>query len=215
MTYQELEQQHTSGVYPKRDLTLVRGKDATVWDDEGREYIDCASSQGVAPSATPTRQWPRPSSEQATHAVQLPARFSTTTSARSSWRRCRPSLPPALKRFFLCNSGAEAVEAAHQVRPPEHRPPEHRGDRARLPRPHHGRALGHVRAEIPRAVQAAACPASRHVPYNNLEALDEAVTDETGGDDARAGAGRGRRAPGHGRYLRGAREICRPSAARC
>ena len=36
------------GVYPKRDLTIVRGKDAVLWDEAGREYIDCVGGQGVS-----------------------------------------------------------------------------------------------------------------------------------------------------------------------
>jgi acetylornithine/LysW-gamma-L-lysine aminotransferase len=44
----ELEKQHTSGAYPKRELAIVRGLGARVWDDQGREYIDCVGGHGVA-----------------------------------------------------------------------------------------------------------------------------------------------------------------------
>ena len=42
------ETQHTSGVYAKRDLTIVRGEGAILWDDTGNEYIDCVGAQGAA-----------------------------------------------------------------------------------------------------------------------------------------------------------------------
>jgi len=42
------ESQHTSGVYAKRDLTIVRGEGALLWDDRGNEYIDCVGGQGTA-----------------------------------------------------------------------------------------------------------------------------------------------------------------------
>ena len=32
---------------PKRDLTFVRGSLATLWDEAGKEYIDCGASVGV------------------------------------------------------------------------------------------------------------------------------------------------------------------------
>ena len=48
MNTQQTEQQYTSGVYAKRDLTIVRGKDATLWDEAGRDYIDCVGGQGSA-----------------------------------------------------------------------------------------------------------------------------------------------------------------------
>ena len=43
-----LEAAHTSGVYPKRPLAIVRGQGARVWDADGNEYIDCAGGQGAA-----------------------------------------------------------------------------------------------------------------------------------------------------------------------
>ena len=44
----ELETQHTSGVYAKRQLAIVRGHGALLYDDQGGEYIDCVGAQGVA-----------------------------------------------------------------------------------------------------------------------------------------------------------------------
>ena len=43
---QFLENKHTSGVYYKRDITIVRGKGALVWDQHGKEYIDCVAGRG-------------------------------------------------------------------------------------------------------------------------------------------------------------------------
>ena len=48
ISYQELEEQHQSGVYGKRPLTLVRGAGTTLWDEAGRAYLDCAAGIGVA-----------------------------------------------------------------------------------------------------------------------------------------------------------------------
>ena len=42
------ENAHTSGLYQKRDIVLVRGEGAVVWDEAGREYIDCVGGQGIA-----------------------------------------------------------------------------------------------------------------------------------------------------------------------
>ncbi|HAB51158.1 MAG TPA: aspartate aminotransferase family protein, partial [Ignavibacteriales bacterium] len=46
--YKALVQQYEIGVYPMRDLVLVKGKGAHVWDDQGNEYIDMASGISVA-----------------------------------------------------------------------------------------------------------------------------------------------------------------------
>ena len=45
---QTIESLHTSGVYAKRDLVIVSGEGATLYDDQGRAYIDCVGGQGAA-----------------------------------------------------------------------------------------------------------------------------------------------------------------------
>ena len=44
----EVEASHTTGVYRKRQVAIVRGQGAHVWDAEGHEYIDCVAGQGSA-----------------------------------------------------------------------------------------------------------------------------------------------------------------------
>lgn len=46
--YKEINKQYEFDVYPKRDVVLVKGKGAKLWDDKGNEYIDCAAGIGVA-----------------------------------------------------------------------------------------------------------------------------------------------------------------------
>ena len=43
-----IESQHTSGVYAKREIIIVRGEGAILWDDQGNPYIDCVGGQGAA-----------------------------------------------------------------------------------------------------------------------------------------------------------------------
>ena len=45
---QELEERYSSGVYAKRGVTIVRGEGTRLWDEQGKEYIDCAAGMGVA-----------------------------------------------------------------------------------------------------------------------------------------------------------------------
>jgi len=37
-----------ANVFAKKPIVLARGKGATVWDINGKEYVDCTSSYGVA-----------------------------------------------------------------------------------------------------------------------------------------------------------------------
>ncbi|MEK7863204.1 MAG: aspartate aminotransferase family protein, partial [Chloroflexota bacterium] len=39
------EEAHTSGLYTKRPVAIVRGDGALLYDEGGREYIDCVGGQ--------------------------------------------------------------------------------------------------------------------------------------------------------------------------
>src|SRR5258708_28118638 len=77
MNTRQLEDAHTSGVYPKRPLTIVRGEGAILYDDAGNHYVDCAGGQGAAnlghshPAVVPAIP------AQAHLPTQIPGNFST------------------------------------------------------------------------------------------------------------------------------------------
>jgi acetylornithine/succinyldiaminopimelate/putrescine aminotransferase len=105
------EEAHTSGLYQKRPLVIVRGEGATLWDEEGREFIDCVGAQGMANLGHGNRA--------VADAIAAQARtLASSTELFYNDRRAElydalaQVLPSSLDRFFLCNSGAEAVEGA-------------------------------------------------------------------------------------------------------
>ena len=108
---QFLETKHTSGVYYKRDITIVRGEGALVWDQHGQEYIDCVAGQGVAnlghchPTVVDAIQ------KQAKILVTCPEIFYNDQRAKLLEQLSKLG-PGAMKQAFLCNSGTEAIEAA-------------------------------------------------------------------------------------------------------
>src|SRR5664279_6299390 len=108
MSFQELEQQHTSGIYQKRDLTVVRGKDATLWDDQGRSYIDCASNQGVNTLGYSNEAVVKAIADQAATLINCSEIYYNDKRAQFMDLLCT-ILPQELKRIFLCNSGTEAI----------------------------------------------------------------------------------------------------------
>ena len=44
----ELEDQLSAGTYYKRNVLLVRGQGAHLWDESGMKFIDCVGGQGSA-----------------------------------------------------------------------------------------------------------------------------------------------------------------------
>jgi acetylornithine/LysW-gamma-L-lysine aminotransferase len=108
---QTLEDQHTSGAYSKRPLTLVRGAGSTVWDDQGNAYLDATSGQGVALLGHSHPAVAAAVAEQASTLITCPEIFYNDRRAEL-YALLADILPDDLNRFFLCNSGAEAIEGA-------------------------------------------------------------------------------------------------------
>jgi acetylornithine/LysW-gamma-L-lysine aminotransferase len=209
--YRAIEDQYTSGVYAKRPLTIVRGSGATLWDDEGRAYIDCMSGQGVANVG---HCHPRIVAAIQQQAAQL----ITCQEALYNDQRAlllgalAELLPNHLQRIFLCNSGAEAVETALKFA----RVATGRTGIVAAKRGFHGRTFGalsatwesHYREPFQPLV-----PDFSHVAYNNLAALEEAITGETAAVLLEVVQGESGVRPGTAEFLRGAQALCRERGA--
>ena len=109
-----LEDQHGSGAYAKRPLSIVRGMGCTVWDDAGNAYLDATSGMGVALLGHAHPAIVAAISAQAAQVITVPEAFYTPLRAQL-YATLREILPGEIGRFFLCNSGAEAIEAAMKV----------------------------------------------------------------------------------------------------
>ena len=106
-----LEHRYDSGVYNKHGIVLVRGKGARIWDEDGNEYIDCVGGYGVANIGHSNPGVVKAIQDQAATLVMLPQTL--PNDKRAVFLEELDSVTPAyLNRFFLCNSGTEAVEAA-------------------------------------------------------------------------------------------------------
>src|SRR5207302_10502226 len=107
----ERENTYTSGVYSKRPVVMVRGSGALLWDDEGREYIDCAAGHGVANIGHGRAEIAATLAYQAQRLITCPEIVYNDVRARFLARLAHLT-PEGLTHIFLCNSGAEAVEGA-------------------------------------------------------------------------------------------------------
>ncbi|MEK7378627.1 MAG: aminotransferase class III-fold pyridoxal phosphate-dependent enzyme, partial [Candidatus Binatota bacterium] len=111
MDFKGLEKQYEFDVYPKRDLVLVRGRNAKVWDDQGKEYIDCVAGHGVANVGHCNEKVVAAIEKQARQLISCSGIF--YNDARALILQKLVSIAPrSLKRAFLCNSGSESIEAA-------------------------------------------------------------------------------------------------------
>ncbi len=111
MSYEDIEKEYAFEVYPKRDITLVRGEGATVWDDTGRSYIDCTAGVGVANVGHANPQVAKAISDQAQTLITCAGIFYNDMRARLL-EKLVTIAPAGLTRAFLCNSGTESMKAA-------------------------------------------------------------------------------------------------------
>ncbi len=207
----EMERAHTSGVYPKREVEIVRGAGARVWDAAGREYIDCVGGHGVTIVGHCNPAVVEAIRAQAGCLITCPEILYNDRRA-ALLARLAALAPQGLGRAFLCNSGAEAVEGAVKfARLATGRP----GIVAAM-RGFHGRTLGALSATWEQKYRepfAPLVPGFGHVPFDNLEKLAAAVTGETAAVLLEVVQGEGGVRPASVGYLAGALEICRARGA--
>ena len=95
---------------------MVRGMGAHVWDDAGREYIDCVGGHGVANLGHSNPDVVQAILDQSRTLITCPEVFHNDKRAQLLEHLARFT-PPGLDHSFLCNSGTEAVEAALAAAP--------------------------------------------------------------------------------------------------
>jgi acetylornithine/LysW-gamma-L-lysine aminotransferase len=206
-----LETNHDSGLYPKQPLIFVQGQGARLWDADGREYIDCIGGHGVANVGHANPAVVQALTEQAGRLMICPAGFYNDQRAQLLADLVRVA-PPGLDRAFLCNSGAEAVEAALKFA----RISTGRTQVIAAMRSFHGRTLGALSATWNKAYRSPfepLVPGFRFVPYNRLDRLEQAVDGDTAAVILEVVQGEGGVIPGDGHYLRGAQSLCRERGA--
>ncbi|MCS7282843.1 MAG: acetylornithine/succinylornithine family transaminase [Anaerolineae bacterium] len=205
-----LEERYTCGVYTKHPVVLVRGAGTRVWDADGREYVDCATGHGVALLGHGHPRVLEAIREQSERLMTCSEAF--YNDRRAELEAELISLAPWARRVFLCNSGAEAVEAAIKF--------------ARLVtgRPgvvaarngFHGRTMGALsatwRPEYRRPFEPLV-PGFVHVPYNRPEPLEEAIGPQTAAVILEVVQGEGGVHVGDGTFLRRAQDLCRQRGA--
>jgi acetylornithine/LysW-gamma-L-lysine aminotransferase len=202
----ELEKTYEFNVYAKRDLVLVRGKDAKVWDSDGKEYIDCIAGHGIANIGHCNDQVVAAIEKQARQLLSCSATIYNDTRARFL-EKLLSITPRNLKRAFLCNSGTEAIEGAIKFA----RFTTRKKEFISAMRGFHGRTMGSLSATFNpeyRKEFEPLVPGFKYVPFNNFEKLKEAVTDDTAGIILEIVQGEGGVHVGNRGYFTQVRQLC-------
>ncbi|MBL8077950.1 MAG: aspartate aminotransferase family protein [Anaerolineales bacterium] len=201
----EIENQHTSGVYAKQTLTIVRGQGASLFDADGVEYLDCSSGHGVANLGHAHPKIAEALYKQANTLITLFESF--PNDQRAQLMEKITALVPGLDRVFFCNSGTEAVEAAFKFA----RISTGRKNFIAAMRAFHGRTYGSLSATYNKKYREGfepLLPGVSHVAYNNIEAMEKAVNEETAAVILEVVQGEGGVYPATAEYIQAVRRIC-------
>ena len=200
------ESKYTSGFYPKRELAVVRGQGARLWDADGREYIDCVGGHGVALLGHCHPAVVEAIRRQAGTLITCPEVFYSDVRSQLLERLVSVA-PEGLDRAYLCSSGAESIEGALKLaRLSTGRP-------AVVATMHgfHGRTMGALSATWEpkyRKPYLPLVPGFAHVPYNDLDAMQEVLDDNTAAVLLEVVQGEGGVNPGERDYLLGVHKLC-------
>ena len=109
MDFKQQDKQYIVGSYGRFDVVLKKGKNATCWDVDGKEYIDFTSGIGVNSLGYADEGWADAVARQAgclQHASNL---YYTTPAVELAKALCGQT---GCDKVFFVNSGAEANECA-------------------------------------------------------------------------------------------------------
>jgi LysW-gamma-L-lysine/LysW-L-ornithine aminotransferase len=162
-------------LYNKREIALVRGEGVTLWDADGNSYLDAMSNYGVNVLGHAHPAVTEAISRQAGTLISCHQSFANDV--RAKFLETLLGLAPEnLTKAFLCSSGAEAIEAGLKFA----RVVTGRWNMVATRGAYHGRtgAASEVTGGK-HSAQAGGAGVVTHVPYNNLDALDGAVDDQT------------------------------------
>ncbi|CAD7851378.1 MAG: N-acetylornithine aminotransferase (EC 2.6.1.11) [Olavius algarvensis Gamma 3 endosymbiont] len=204
--YRSLEHDYGLPLQPKRDLVAVRGQGALLYDEHGEQYLDFAAGIGVASLGHAHPRLVAAVQQQAAALITCP-NIMYNDRRSELLKKLVEITPQNLQRAYLCNSGAESIEAALKFA----RLHTGRSDFVTAMRGFHGRTMGAVSATYTPKYRAAfepLIPGFSYVPFNKIEKLESAVDDNTAAVMLELVQGEGGVNPAQADYVAAARALC-------
>jgi len=204
--FASIQKQFELNVFPKKEITLIKGKDSKVWDSEGREYIDCIGGNGIASIGHCNDHLTESLTRQLKTLTTCPGSFYNDTKALFL-EKLISLFPPSLNRAYLTNSGTESIETAIKF--------------ARLVtgkknfvcaiKGFHGRTMGALSATYKPEYKEGFepfLPGFSHVSFNNSEALKAQIDDNTAAVILEMVQGEGGINIGKKEYFKEVKDLC-------
>lgn len=202
----ETENRYLANVFAKKPVVLTHGKGALLWDVNGKEYVDCASSYGVAALGHCHPKIVEAIKAQAEQLITCHSCYYNDKRAEFI-QKLVSITPKGLDKAFLSNSGAESVECAIKLA----RKATGKTEIIGLMGAFHGKTMGALSLTWDKKYREPFMPLvpdMKHAAPDNPDKLREAITEKTAAVIMEPIRGEGGiRVPPEG-YLQEVREIC-------
>ncbi|MBC7131064.1 aspartate aminotransferase family protein [Candidatus Bathyarchaeota archaeon] len=195
-----------ANVYAKRPIVITKGRGAIVWDINGKEYIDCSGSYGTCILGHCHPKVVEAIKRQAERLISCHGYLYNDVRAELLQKIVQIT-PKSLNKVFLSNSGAESVECAIKLA----RKFTGKTEIIALMGSFHGKTMGALSATWDKKYREPfkpLVPDFKHVPPDNIEKVEEAITEKTAAILIEPIRGEGGiRIPPEG-YIQGLRDLC-------
>ncbi len=202
----ETENRYLANVFSKKPVVLTSGKGALLWDVNGREYVDCASSYGVAALGHCHPKIVEAIKAQAEQLITCHSCYYNDKRAEFIEKLVKIT-PKGLDKAFLSNSGAESIECAIKLARKATGKPEIIG----LMGAFHGKTMGALSLTWDKKYREPFMPLvpdMKNVAPDNPSKLREAITEKTAAVIMEPIRGEGGIRVPPDDYLQEVREIC-------
>jgi len=201
--------------YARAPICLVRGDGVRVWDSDGKEYLDFGAGIAVASLGHCHPRVTGAIREAAATLLHVSNLYHTAPQIHLAKLLCDHSFA---ERVFFCNSGAEANEAALKLvrKYAKERYASDRYEVIATRNAFHGRTFATVTATGQEKYQHGfepLVPGFKHVPYNDLRAMERAIDNRTAALIVEPIQGEGGVIVPDDDYLPGLRKLCDASGA--
>ncbi len=212
----KLFQEFVVPTYGRYDVALVRGRGSRVWDETGKEYLDFGAGIAVSTLGHAHPRMIEALDRQARELIHTSNLYYTRPQGELA--RLLVKIVGAPGKVFFSNSGAEANEAAIKLArkfgnecsgPLSNGKP--RFEILTFHRSFHGRTIAGISATAQEKVKQGFAPllaGFRHLPFNDLPAVENAITGQTAGILIEPIQGEGGIHPASNEFLLGLRRLC-------
>jgi [amino-group carrier protein]-gamma-(L-lysyl/L-ornithyl)-L-glutamate aminotransferase len=178
MTDLEGEDSYLLNVYQRFPITVERGDGATIWDADGKKYIDCMGGYGVGLIGYSNKKVIASVEEQLKKIMICHMSVYNNTRLRFL-RKLTDIAPPDVTKIFFSNSGAESVEAALKFARKYSQKP----GIISMYGGYHGKTFGALSVTHNAKYRKSFVPLLndiKFIPYGNVGSLVDAIDDKTG-----------------------------------